>query len=192
MNHNPLEQFKAWFKEAIHSEIIEPNAMHLATVKKNNRPTGRVVLLKDVDKGFVFYTNYESNKGRELEENPFASLTFFWPELERQVRIEGTVEKTSAKESDDYFLSRPYESQIGAWSSPQSKAIPDRKFLEQKKEEIENKFKDEDLFRPSHWGGYRVTPYEIEFWQGRPARLHDRISYHLDEGGNWILTRLAP
>lgn len=192
MNHNPLEQFKAWFKEAIHSQIMEPNAMHLSTVKEDNRPSGRIVLLKGVDWGFVFYTNYNSNKGRELENKPFASLTFFWPELERQVRVEGTVEKTTAEESDEYFLSRPYESQIGAWSSPQSQVIPDRDFLERKKEETENKFKYEKLFRPDHWGGYRVLPQEVEFWQGRYARLHDRIKYRLDEGGNWILTRLAP
>ncbi|MEX2513654.1 MAG: pyridoxamine 5'-phosphate oxidase [Cyclobacteriaceae bacterium] len=192
MNSNALEQFKSWLKEAIRAEVNEPNAMHLCTIKSDNTPSGRIVLLKGVDVGFVFFTNYKSHKGMELSANPYASITFFWPELERQVRIEGRVEKTDAKESDEYFLSRPLESQIGAWSSPQSQIIPNRKFLENKKTEMENRFKNEPLKRPDYWGGFRLKARNIEFWQGRPGRLHDRVKYQLDEGGNWIMSLLAP
>ena len=141
---NPLEQFKFWLEEAMVAKVNEPTAMHLSTLKANGMPSGRIVLLKEVDKGFVFFTNYQSNKGKELASNPHAALTFFWPELERQVRIEGSVSKTEAKESDEYFMSRPIESQIGAWTSPQSQVIPDRAFLEKKKTEFEQRFRSEE------------------------------------------------
>ncbi len=192
VNPNPLEQFKFWLEEAMAAQVNEPTAMHLSTIKANGMPSGRIVLLKEVDKGFVFFTNYQSNKGKELSSDPHAALTFFWPELERQVRIEGGVFKTEARESDEYFLSRPVESQIGAWASPQSQIIPDRAFLEKKKAEFEQRFENEGLVRPEHWGGYRLIPATIEFWQGRPGRLHDRVMYQMDEGGNWIKQLLAP
>jgi len=189
---NPLTQFKVWFQEALTASTIETNAMTLATINTENKPAARIVLLKGVDHGFLFFTNYESDKGQELDRHPYAAVTFFWPELERQVRIEGRVEKISAAESDEYFFSRPMGSQIGAWTSPQSHVIQDRAFLERRQEEIEEKFKSEKITRPSHWGGYRVIPQSVEFWQGRPSRLHDRLKYNLDETGNWQLNRLAP
>lgn len=189
---NPIEQFKSWMKTSIEAGVNEPNAMHLSTVTPENRPSSRIVLLKGIDTGFVFFTNYESKKSRELSANPFASLTFFWPEMERQVRIEGAVEKVSETESDEYFLSRPIESQIGAWTSPQSEEIPDRNFLEKRKAEMENRFTSEELKRPPHWGGFRLMADNIEFWQGGPARLHDRILYTLTSDGSWTLKRLAP
>jgi pyridoxamine 5'-phosphate oxidase len=171
---------------------METNAMTLATVNNENKPAARIVLLKGVDHGFLFFTNYESDKGEELARHPYAALTFFWPELERQVRVEGRVEKISEAESDEYFFSRPLGSQIGAWTSPQSHVIQDREFLERRQEEIEEKFKSEKMTRPQHWGGYRVIPQSVEFWQGRPSRLHDRLKYELDETGNWQISRLAP
>jgi pyridoxamine 5'-phosphate oxidase len=191
VNPNPIVQFKDWFKEAINSEVLEVNAMTLSTIGLDGFPNGRVVLLKEVDHGFVFFTNYESEKGREIELHQRGSLTFFWPELERQVRIQGTIEKVSKEESDSYFLSRPFGSQIGAWTSPQSREIKSREELTQKEMLIQERFKNEKISRPSHWGGYRLIPIKIEFWQGRASRLHDRIAYRF-EGENWVITRLAP
>lgn len=192
VDKNPINTFNQWFAEAIKSQVVEPNAMNIATVGKNNIPANRVVLLKEVDKGFVFYTNYQSDKGKELEENPVAALTFFWPELERQVRIQGDVEKVSEAASTEYFQSRPKESQIGAWTSPQSTVIKNREILEQRQEDLAVKYKDDKVLpRPKQWGGYRVNPFHIEFWQGRPSRLHDRIAYTLIKG-NWQINRLAP
>jgi len=189
---NPLTQFKVWFQEALTASTIETNAMTLATINQENKPAARVVLLKGVDHGFLFFTNYESDKGEELDRHPYAALTFFWPELERQVRVEGRVEKISEAESDEYFFSRPVGSQIGAWTSPQSHPIQDREFLVRRQEEIKEKFKTDKITRPHHWGGYRVLPQSVEFWQGRPSRLHDRLKYVLDETGNWQISRLAP
>lgn len=192
VDSNPLKTFNQWFEEALKSEVVEANAMSLATVGKNNMPANRIVLLKEVDKGFVFYTNYQSDKGRELEENPVAALTFFWPELERQIRIQGNVEKVSEEMSTEYFQSRPKESQIGAWTSPQSTVIKNREILVEREESLKKKHaSDEALPRPKQWGGYRVNPVHIEFWQGRPSRLHDRIVYTL-VGGEWKINRLAP
>lgn len=193
MNPDPLEQFKLWLSNALVAQVNEPTAMHLCTVDKAMKPAGRIVLLKGVDEGFVFFTNYTSQKGRQLSENPFASLTFFWPELERQVRISGKVSKIPAEESDEYFLSRPKESQIGAWVSPQSQVIPDREFLEKNLALTVERFEREPLKRPESWGGFRLMADEIEFWQGRPARLHDRILYTLSTSENqWKMERLAP
>ncbi|EON77935.1 Pyridoxamine 5'-phosphate oxidase [Lunatimonas lonarensis] len=188
---SPLEQFKRWMEEALSAKVMEPNAMNLATIGLDGRPTSRIVLLKGIDHGFVFFTNYTSKKGRELTENSFASLNFFWPEMERQVRIEGKTERVSEQESDEYFLSRPLESQIGAWTSPQSQEIPDRLYLEEKRKSYEEKFSREALHRPAHWGGFRLIADRLEFWQGRPGRLHDRIKYEL-EANAWKIVRLAP
>ena len=188
---SPIEQFKRWMAEALEAAVMEPNAMNLATVGSDKRPSSRIVLLKGIDQGFVFFTNYESRKGKELMEDPHAALTFFWPEMERQVRIEGRTEKISAEESDEYFLSRPTESQIGAWTSPQSQQIPSREFLEEQQKLYEEKFNEKPLHRPPHWGGFRLLADSIEFWQGRPGRLHDRIKYTL-EGDQWEICRLAP
>jgi pyridoxamine 5'-phosphate oxidase len=190
---DPLEQFKVWLSEALTAQVNEATAMHLCTIDKKGNPSGRIVLLKGLEDGFVFFTNYSSKKGRDLSENPNAAITFFWPELERQVRIEGTVAKTSATSSDEYFMSRPLESQIGAWVSPQSEVIPDRAFLENRQNDIVKKFKDEPIHRPGNWGGFRLSPSSIEFWQGRPARLHDRVLYRMEDGDSeWIMERLAP
>ncbi|MFY7841098.1 MAG: pyridoxamine 5'-phosphate oxidase [Lacibacter sp.] len=190
---DPFLQFGDWWQQAIESEIDEVNAMTLATSSNEGVPSARIVLLKGYDeKGFVFYTNYESIKGQELAENPRACLLFFWKELERQVRIIGLVEKVSAQESDEYFLSRPTGSQVGAWASPQSSVIENRSWLENRVKEMDAKFKKEQLTRPAHWGGYRVKPVIIEFWQGRSSRLHDRIQYTLQENGGWKIERLAP
>jgi pyridoxamine 5'-phosphate oxidase len=188
---NPLPLFKLWFDQAVRAECPEPNSMTLATADKAGNPSARIVLLKGADQnGFSFFTNYESQKGKELAVRPQAALLFHWHELERQVRIQGVVERVSAAESDEYFHSRPSASRIGAWASPQSSAIPNRAFLE----EAEKRFKVElgdTPPRPEHWGGYRLRPTEIEFWQGRPSRLHDRIHYKL-EGSVWQINRLAP
>ncbi|WP_143960987.1 pyridoxamine 5'-phosphate oxidase [Litoribacter populi] len=192
VNHNPVDQFKEWFEEALKVKAVEANAMNLATVNDNNKPSARVVLLKGVDHGFVFFTNYESRKGAEISKNPHAALTFFWPELERQVRIEGRLEKISTEESDEYFSSRPVGSQIGAITSPQSKVIPNKEFLQNRLSELKETYRDKKIERPAHWGGYRLIPNLIEFWQGRPSRLHDRLEFQLDETGSWQINRLAP
>ncbi len=189
---DPFGQFRQWFDAALEAAVPEPNAMHVSTVSAEGRPDGRIVLLKDVsDAGFVFYTNYESRKGRELIGQPFATLTFFYPELERQIRIEGRVEKVSSDESDAYFNSRPRGSQIGAWVSHQSAVIASRDVLENRQRELETQFAGGPVPRPPHWGGFRVVPDALEFWQGRPSRLHDRIRYRLN-GENWIIERLSP
>jgi pyridoxamine 5'-phosphate oxidase len=188
----PLQQFRHWMEEAIQAEALEVNAMCLSTISKDGFPNSRIVLLKELDEGFVFFTNYESSKGKELAASPKASLTFFWPEIERQVRVVGTIGKISEKESDTYFFSRPISSQIGAWASPQSQEIPDRTVIENSQKRLEEEFKLNPIQRPAHWGGYRLIPHRIEFWQGRPSRLHDRISYELEGGTNWKKVRLAP
>jgi pyridoxamine 5'-phosphate oxidase len=192
VSFDPLLQFRVWLDEAIDSEVHEVNAMCLSTLGLNGFPNARIVLLKELDHGFVFFTNYESEKGQEIKANPKASLTFFWPELERQVRIMGSIEKVSAKESDAYFLSRPKGSQIGAWTSPQSTTLSDREELNRRLEEMEMRFSTEPLIRPEFWGGYRLLPFKIEFWQGRPNRLHDRICYEKELNGSWKISRLAP
>ena len=189
---NPVQQFTKWWNDALASEILEVNAMTLATSTKSGKPSARIVLLKGFDeKGFVFFTNYESNKGKALAENPNAALIFFWKEIERQIRIEGVVEKISAAESDAYFFSRPEGSRIGAWASPQSKIIESRSLLEENVQQFSNRFKN-SIPRPPHWGGYRVMPELIEFWQGRSNRLHDRIQYTKTVSGSWKVDRLAP
>lgn len=189
---DPIGQFRMWFEAALGAGVPEPNAMHVSTVTADGRPDGRIVLIKDVsDAGFVFYSNYESRKGRQLTERPFAALTFFYPELERQIRIEGRVEKVSADESDAYFNSRPRGSQIGAWVSEQSSVIESRDVLGNRQRELEAQFDGQPVPRPPHWGGFRVVPDAVEFWQGRPSRLHDRIRYR-KEGDNWIIERLSP
>lgn len=192
IDKDPIQQFETWFKEAVTSNVPEPNAMNLATVN-GGRPASRIVLLKGVEQGkFVFYTNYQSRKGKELEENPACSLTFFWPELERQIRIEGVASRVDAKRSDEYFQSRPRGSQVGAWASPQSSIINDRSLLEARTKQIEEKFKGQDkLPRPHQWGGYEIDPLLIEFWQGRPSRLHDRIAFTKIDN-EWKVNRLAP
>jgi len=192
LKHNPLDQFKLWFDEAVSAGITEPNAMTLSTVF-NGRPSARIVLLKDLDlKGFTFFTNYNSKKGREIESDPQVALTFFWKEFERQVRIEGKAEKTTDQESSEYFAIRPRGSQIGAWTSYQSEVIESREYLENKTKEIEQEFSGQEVPRPPHWGGYRVVPDYIEFWQGRPSRLHDRLTYVKTEKGSWMIERLSP
>jgi len=189
----PFQQFQRWLEQAIAAELPEPNAMTLATLSKQGKPIARMVLLKGLDeKGFVFYTNYDSAKGKQLTETDSAALVFWWAGLERQVRVEGTVEKVSSKESDAYFQSRPKASQLGAWASPQSQVIESRDVLEKRLAELEEKYATEKVPRPPHWGGFRVIPTAIEFWQGRPSRLHDRIRYELDEKGDWFYQRLAP
>jgi pyridoxamine 5'-phosphate oxidase len=190
---NPIRQFDTWWQEALHSEIDEVNAMTLATASADGIPAARIVLLKGYDEhGFVFFTNYESFKGMQLAENPRACLVFFWKELERQVRITGLVEKVSAEESDAYFNSRPEGSRIGAWVSPQSQVIDNREWLEEQEKKYIKDFAAQSLKRPIHWGGYRVKPISIEFWQGRSNRLHDRIQYTLQGDNKWIIERLAP
>jgi pyridoxamine 5'-phosphate oxidase len=190
---DPMAQFDIWWQEALASEIDEVNAMTLATAGTDGMPDARIVLLKGFDPtGFVFYTNYESSKGRQLELNPKACLVFFWKELERQVRIYGMVERTSALESDTYFNSRPRGSRIGAWVSPQSSIIGNRNWLEKQEDKWQETFKEGDVPRPAHWGGFRVKPFTVEFWQGRPNRLHDRLKYTLEGSGQWKIERLAP
>jgi len=193
VKHHPVDQFTDWWDAAIRASIDEVNAMTLATASPDGIPAARIVLLKGYDKnGFVFFTNYESFKGRQLAENPRACLVFFWKELERQVRITGLVEKTSAEESDAYFHSRPESSRIGAWASPQSQVIESRAQLVDRENTLASQFKNKPIGRPLHWGGYRVKPGTMEFWQGRPSRLHDRIQYSLQDDGSWLIERLAP
>ncbi len=189
---NPMDQFETWFKAAIDAQIYEPNVMTLATADRFGKPSGRIVLLKGFDQnGFTFFTNYDSAKGREMKENPQATLVFFWAELERQVRIDGVVSKVGAEVSTEYFHTRPKGSQIGAMASPQSQVIESREILEEKVKQLTSDYADTLVPRPEHWGGYLVEPLHIEFWQGRQSRLHDRISYDLVDG-NWIINRLAP
>ncbi|MEO7045216.1 MAG: pyridoxamine 5'-phosphate oxidase [Ferruginibacter sp.] len=189
---NPIIQFSKWWNEATQSDIIEVNAMTLATATPAGKPSARIVLLKGFDdNGFVFFTNYKSHKANEIAENEQAALVFFWKELERQVRIEGLVTKVSEAASDEYFNSRPEGSKIGAWASPQSKVIPARTVIENNVIEIEKNFSGKEIERPPHWGGYVIKPNLIEFWQGRSSRLHDRIQYSIKEN-NWLIERLAP
>lgn len=188
---SPLAQFDKWFKEAMRADLPEPNAMTLATCDTDARPSARVVLIKGYDeRGFVFFTNYESHKAHDLTANNRAALLFFWPELERQIRIQGRVEKISAADSEDYYRSRPLASRIGAWASPQSQVMPSRTALEARVAAFEAEYGDNPP-RPPHWGGYRVVPQVMEFWQGRRNRLHDRIQYRLNNG-SWKIERLAP
>ncbi len=191
---NPFQQFQDWFSVATESGILEPNAMTLASSTSDGKPSARIVLLKGIDeKGFLFYTNYESRKGEELIENPQAALIFYWDTLHRQVRIEGKVEKASQKTSDAYFNKRPKGSQIGAWASPQSQVIDSRSILENNKASLNKKYANqEQVPRPKHWGGFRVKPQRIEFWQGRNNRLHDRVVYEKMRNGRWKIFRLAP
>ncbi|PHN01905.1 pyridoxamine 5'-phosphate oxidase [Flavilitoribacter nigricans] len=191
---DPFQQFARWFKTAVQAEIPEPNAMVLATSTTSGRPSARVVLLKEVEsESFVFYTNYESRKGQEMAENPHAALVFNWLELHRQIRVEGLIEKVPATMSTEYFQSRPKGSQIGAWASPQSQVIPRREILEEQVRELNAEYSDaEKLPRPEHWGGYRLRPHTVEFWQGRTSRLHDRLLYTLAGPGAWVISRLAP
>ncbi len=190
---HPLIQFEIWMQEAIAAQVNEPNAMTLATVSADGRPSARIVLLKGVeDSHFVFYTNLHSQKGRELDANPACALTFFWPEVERQVRIEGVATRVQESAAEKYFQSRPRGSQVGAWTSPQSSIIKDRSILDERALEIEKRFRGEQtLPKPKQWGGFQVNANEIEFWQGRPSRLHDRIVYYSVDG-KWTIHRLAP
>ena len=190
---NPFEQFKIWFDQALAAKLPEPNAMTIATATLDGKPSARMVLLKDYDeRGFVFYTNYNSHKGKQLEENPWGAIVFWWAELERQVRVEGRVEKVSDAESQEYFHSRPIGSQLGAWVSEQSQVIESREVLEQRLQQLKEKYENQEVPRPPHWGGFRVIPDAIEFWQGRPSRLHDRLLYRRGEDGSWTIQRLAP
>ncbi len=187
-----IEQFGIWWNEAVSSQIDEVNAMTLATASLNGVPSARIVLLKGYDNlGFTFFSNYNSHKAKEIADNPFVSLVFFWKELERQVRVEGTIEKISEEDSDIYFQSRPYGSRIGAWASPQSQVIPARELLENNYQELNEQYNNGDVPKPPHWGGYIVKPVLIEFWQGRTSRLHDRLQYTL-LNNSWKIERLAP
>jgi pyridoxamine 5'-phosphate oxidase len=193
VERDPIKQFKVWFDSAVAAKLPLPEAMSLATVTRDGKPTSRMVLLKSFDNdGFVFYTNYLSAKAKDLEANPNVALTFFWPQLEKQVRIEGIVAKTSADESRSYFEVRPRESQIGAWASAQSEVISGRDELEKRQAELEEIYRDQPVPWPEHWGGYRLNPDRIEFWKGRVGRLHDRIVYERQSDGSWSIKRLAP
>lgn len=190
---NPFSQFNLWFHQAIEAQLPEPNAMTIATVAGNGQPSARIVLLKNFDeRGFVFFTNYNSLKGKQLAANPQAALVFWWAELERQVRIEGEVIKISDSESNEYFHSRPQGSQLGAWVSNQSQIIESRAVLDRKLADLEAQYQQQEITRPPHWGGFRVIPRTIEFWQGRPNRLHDRLCYYFRKENTWEIKRLAP
>lgn len=190
---NPINQFRRWFNDAKATAMPLPEAMTLATATSDGKPSARLVLLKQADdSGFVFYTNYGSSKARDLDSNPCAALVFYWPQLDRQVRIEGTVNRMSSVESDEYFQTRPRESQIGALASPQSEVIAGREILEQRVKELEEIYRNRAIERPPHWGGYCVTPARIEFWHSRIGRLHDRLLYELQPDGSWTIKRLAP
>lgn len=190
---NPVQQFEAWFRQAVHAEVVEPNAMVLSTISDNGFPSSRIVLMKDLKSdGISFFTNYKSDKSMDIQRNAKISVLFFWPELQRQVRLEGFAEKLDAEESTEYFQSRPKGSQIGAWASPQSQVIPNREVLEAKVEAVAQQYGDvEVLPRPEFWGGFILKPIKFEFWQGRASRLHDRIQYTF-ENGAWLRNRLAP
>jgi pyridoxamine 5'-phosphate oxidase len=190
---SPFKQFELWFNQALAADLLEPNAMTLATVTSEGRPDARIVLLKGFDtRGFVFYTNYRSQKGQELAANPHAALVFLWGDLERQVRVVGKVEKATDLEADTYFQSRPLGSRLGAWASTQSEVISSREVLETRMATLETEYQGREIPRPDHWGGFRVVPTEMEFWQGRPSRLHDRLRYRLQDNGAWVIDRLAP
>jgi pyridoxamine 5'-phosphate oxidase len=193
VSHDPMVEFARWFAEAQEAQVLEPNAMTLATAGADGVPAARIVLLKGFDeRGFVFFTDYRSRKGEELAANPRAALVFYWGELERQVRIAGPVARTTAEESEIYFRSRPLGSRLGAWVSHQSRVIPSRAVLEDDLREVEARFSGDDVPLPPHWGGYRVSPAVVEFWQGRPSRLHDRIRYRRLPSGRWAVERLSP
>ena len=190
---SPFQQFELWFNQALAADLLEPNAMTLATVTDAGKPDARIVLLKGFDtRGFVFYTNYRSQKGQELAANPHAALVFLWGDLERQVRVVGRVEKATDLEADTYFQSRPVGSRLGAWASTQSEVIASREVLEARMQALEAEYQGREIPRPDHWGGFRVIPTEMEFWQGRPSRLHDRLRYRLQKDGGWVIDRLAP
>ena len=190
---NPFTQFRAWFDQALAAQVPEPNAMTLATASAMGRPSARMVLLKGFDEaGFVFYTNYESRKSHDLAENPWAALVIYWGQLGRQVRIEGSVAPVAADESDAYFQSRPWGSRVGAWASHQSQVIGSRDVLDRRAQELMAEYQDREIPRPPYWGGYRLSPLEIEFWQGRPNRLHDRLRYRRLADGGWLIERLSP
>jgi pyridoxamine 5'-phosphate oxidase len=190
---DPIRQFRLWLEQAVAAEVPDPTAMTLATATPDGRPSARIVLLKGADEGgFTFHTNYESRKGGELDVNPNAALVFYWSGLERQVRIEGRVERVSEAESDAYFQSRPPEARLGAWASRQSEVVPGREALEVRFRELERQFPDGEIPRPPHWGGYRLVPEAIEFWQGRPNRLHDRLLYRRGPDDGWLIERLSP
>lgn len=193
LDPNPFKQFDKWFQQALAAGLPEPNAMTLATATPDGKPSARVVLLKGFDeRGFVFFTNYESQKGRELSANPLAALVCYWAELERQVRISGRASRVTVEESEDYFHSRPLGSQLGAWASQQSEVVGGRKILEDKLEQLTQEYQTTPVPLPPCWGGYRVTPESIEFWQGRPNRLHDRLRYTIQRGDQWLIERLSP
>lgn len=190
---NAIVQFEKWFEDAVNAKVPDANAMVLSTATSDGKPSARVLLLRNFNEsGFVFYSNYHSKKSMDMEQNPFAAITFFWQSLQRQVRIEGIVEKQSAAESDIYFNSRPRGSKMGAWVSPQSNVIPGRSYIDDKLAEFEKKFPDDNIPRPAYWGGFLLKPTSIEFWQGRPSRLHDRLLYVLQSDNTWKIQRLAP